>query len=197
LLCLSFLCALCASARATVYYVDVTNGNNSWSGTNATIVNDPPLETVPFTYCAWVRQTNVATKYQSYIGGSTGGIQWYVNPTPSVMAISTEAGSQVGNNSTYAVNEGNATWTHVALTYDGTYLNFYTNAVNIGTSTTSSTTFTSSATSSIGYDEHYSANYFNGDIRLISVYNRILSGGELTNIYQLGLMANMSGVIGQ
>jgi hypothetical protein len=35
------LCAVLALAmpvEATTYYVDVTNGNNSWSGTNATVM---------------------------------------------------------------------------------------------------------------------------------------------------------------
>jgi hypothetical protein len=33
------LCALCASARAATYYIDVTNGNNSWTGTSPTYVS--------------------------------------------------------------------------------------------------------------------------------------------------------------
>jgi hypothetical protein len=47
------LCALCVSARATTYYVDVTNGNNSWSGTYSNVMggtNGPLLNFQNFRY---------------------------------------------------------------------------------------------------------------------------------------------------
>jgi hypothetical protein len=70
------------------------------------------------------------------------------------------------------------TWTHVALTYDGTQLRLYVNGVQVATRATSGTIQTNSSPLRIGGNVPY-GEFFNGRIDEVRIYNRALSQAEL------------------
>lgn len=168
------------------------------SSQKAQIPANAALSTTPITITAWVRMTNAGVGlFQTITGGTTGAPQLFTAPTSGtgLISLSQDGGSVIGT-STQQIAYGLGTWTHVAATYDGTTWNIYTNAANVGTGS-SALTFTAGATLSLAYDRQAVANYFNGDMRLVSWYNRVLSAAEITNIYQLGLISGANNIVGQ
>jgi chitodextrinase len=90
-------------------------------------------------------------------GGTLGGsVQWVGGTTPS----------PVGS------------WTHLALTYDGSALRLYVNGVQAATLAASGTIQSSSSPLFIGGNQPY-GEYFNGLIDDVRVYNRALSPAEI------------------
>ena len=76
-------------------------------------------------------------------------------------------------------------WVHIAVTSDGSDIKLY---VNAGTPTTNTATVGSldSANVSplvIGYEIRNNANYFNGSIDQVRIFNKALSAGEVTTLY--------------
>jgi glucose/arabinose dehydrogenase/chitodextrinase len=90
-------------------------------------------------------------------GASLGGsVQWIGGPSSS----------PVGS------------WTHVALTYDGSMLRLYVNATQVASAAASGAIQASSSPLWIGGNQPY-GEYFNGLIDDVRVYNRALSQGEI------------------
>jgi hypothetical protein len=69
-------------------------------------------------------------------------------------------------------------WTHVALTYDGSLLRLFVNGVEVAAQQATGTIQSSSSPLSIGGNSPY-GEYFNGLIDDVRVYNRALSQAEI------------------
>lgn len=70
------------------------------------------------------------------------------------------------------------TWSHVALTYDGTTMRFYVNGVQRGTRTISGTMYASTGPLKFGGNAMW-GEYFAGQIDEIRAYNRALNATEI------------------
>ena len=74
------------------------------------------------------------------------------------------------------------TWTHLAVTYNGSTLTLYRDGVAVATSTVSGTLSPTSGTLQIGGSQF--GEYFKGLIDEVRIYNRALSDTEIQTIYQ-------------
>ncbi len=69
------------------------------------------------------------------------------------------------------------------LTYDGTNLNWYYQAQNIGTGTTSQTFAIANTTSTIGRQSYAAAQYLNGQIAGFKAFNTALTAAQVADLY--------------
>ena len=74
------------------------------------------------------------------------------------------------------------TWTHLAVTYNGSTLTLYRNGVAVATSNVSGTLSPTTGTLQIGASQF--GEYFKGLIDEVRIYNRALSATEIQTIYQ-------------
>jgi len=154
----------------------------SFNGTNAsvTVPDSNSLDlTTGMTLEGWVRPT-VSNDWQTLI----------VKERPSELVYglysSTDANrpqSQVTIGGSARLLNGTATvpagaWTHVAATYDGTTQRLYVNGTQVSTLAASGTIQTSTSPMRIGGNTVW-AEWFNGLIDEVRVYNRALSATEI------------------
>ncbi len=69
------------------------------------------------------------------------------------------------------------------LTYDGTNLNWYYEAQNIGSGTTSQTFAITNTTSTIGRQSYAAAQYLNGQIAGFKIFNTALTAAQVADLY--------------
>lgn len=128
----------------------------------------------PFTIGAWINVTSVAL-HNAVIGRYSGN--------PFEFAINSSGGIQYENDITYATANSLVsanTWTHVLITHNGTNtVKFYINGSFISSATTASVDV-SGMTTSIG---HSFGGDYNGKIDEVRIYNRELSGREVSALY--------------
>ena len=74
------------------------------------------------------------------------------------------------------------TWTHLAVTYNGSTLTLYRNGVAVATSNVSGTLSPTTGTLQIGASQF--GEYFKGLIDEVRIYNRALSDTEIQALYQ-------------
>ena len=79
------------------------------------------------------------------------------------------------------------TWTHLALTYDGTTLRLYVNGVQVGMLAQTGAIATSSSPLRIGGNAPW-GEYFSGQIDDVRVHNRALSAAEIQAMMALPVM---------
>lgn len=145
--------------------------------------------------CAWI-SPDVLSGYQGILGKSTNGYNgwdFYAAPGGNFGFYSPEAG--------YVETTGGgipvSTWTHVCASWDGTdgaggitlYLNGSTYSGGTGTGDLGGTLDDSSQNLSIGL----SAAEFDGKIDDARLYNRVLSGTEIANIFNNALNRGLVG----
>lgn len=75
-----------------------------------------------------------------------------------------------------------ATWTHIAITFDGTTTKFYLNGVLDGTSTTITSVPTNALVLRMGVDSTSAADY-NGTLDEVRLYNRAVTSAEVNQVY--------------
>jgi uncharacterized protein YjdB len=152
------------------------NGANSWITVNDAASLDL---TSGVTIEAWVK-LSTATGWQAIvIKERPGGLSYALyaantDHNAPVAALHTSSDVNLYGNSPLAVN----TWTHVALTYDGTMLMLYVNGAQITSQSLSGAMPVSTSPLRIGGDSIW-GEYFNGVIDEVRVYNRALSAAEI------------------
>jgi hypothetical protein len=141
----------------------------------------PALMPVPFTYTAWVCPSNSGA-YLAIISAGSGGVYFRINPLSQLEFIKSQTALIAASTNTVPNNV--STFAHVALSCDasGNYV-FYINGVPAGSGNTPQT-FSYTYTT-VGAD-NASADFFNGAIKMVDVFNRVLSPGEVKDLYYLG-----------
>jgi hypothetical protein len=126
---------------------------------------------------AWVFPTTVNAAWRDVI--YKGNDDYYLEATSS-------NGRPVGGG-TFGGNNGEAygtanlaanTWTHLAVSYDGTTLRFFVNGTQVSSNARSGAIATSSGALSIGGDALY-GQYFSGRIDDVRIYNRALTQTQI------------------
>ncbi len=93
----------------------------------------------------------------------------------------------VGDGISYSLNLPTSTYTHVALTYDGTTVNFYVNGTSVGTTASSGNGISGiSSGAAIGAD-NTGANLISGIIDEVGMWSRALSSSEISALYNGGV----------
>ncbi len=95
--------------------------------------------------------------------------------------VSCFLGTQAGNAEGSCSSQ---TWTHVAMTFNGTDNKLYLNGILAATNTHSGTTSGYFQFLNLGYNISYN-NYLQGFIDELYIYNRALSPAEVTQLYNL------------
>jgi len=143
--------------------------------------------TTGITLAGWVKVTDL-TDYRYLFekdSGSSGTreYQLYINKTSGILTFVVQTatgGGQVIYNSTSGVSAGS--WAHVAITYDGANIRSYINGVADATVTPCTTSFGNTTRPlTIGYGG--STWYMKGLLDDLRLYNRALSGAEITDLY--------------
>jgi fibronectin type 3 domain-containing protein len=154
------------------------NGTNAWVTANS---SSSLTLTTGLTAEAWVNPTTLGNAYRTVAfkeGG--GGEVWslYGNQSGSQQTPLGEV--QVGGYKDAVGTAGLATgtWSHVALTFDGTSVRLYVNGTLVSTTAAAGSLITSTGALRIGGNNIW-GEYFSGLIDEVRVYNRALSAAEI------------------
>jgi glucose/arabinose dehydrogenase len=152
------------------------NGSSSW----VTVNDASSLDlTTGMTVEAWVNPTTL-TGWRSVVLKEAPGLALsyglYANDNAPHPAATINLGSDrsVGGTAAVPLN----VWTHLAMTYDGTSLRLFVNAVQAGVVNAPGSMITTNAALRIGGNAVW-GEYFAGTIDEVRVYNRALSTTEL------------------
>jgi hypothetical protein len=165
-------------------------GALAFNGTNATVrVPDSAslhLSTA-MTLSAWVSPTFAQTGWRTVMQKETDA--WFLNASNGTGARRPAGGATIGGSIKYTTGSSAlplGTWTHLALTYDGSAISLYVNGVRVSTKQASGTIQSTSSPLWIGGNSPY-GEYFNGRIDDVRIYNRALSQAEITIAMGSGL----------
>ena len=152
-----------------------------FNGTNSvvTIPDSASLHlTSGMTLEAWVNPSTVNGAWRDviYKGNDNYFLEGTSNPSSVPAGGSTIGSSDDAIYATAALTP--TTWTHLALTYDGTTLRLYVNGVQVSSLAQSGTIATSTNPLQIGGDNIY-GQYFAGTIDEVRVYNVALTAAQI------------------
>jgi chitodextrinase len=156
-------------------------GALSFNGTNAlvTIPNSTSLQlTTAMTLEAWVNPSAVTSDWRDVI--YKGDDNYYLEGTSFNASRPDAGGTFSGANANAYGSDALAanTWSHLALTYDGTTLRLFVNGTQTGSQTRTGSIATSSNPLQIGGDSLW-GQYFKGLIDEVRVYNTALTTAQL------------------
>ena len=161
------------------------NGNAlSFNGTSnlVSIADAPDLDlTAALTVEAWVRPTTVSGWRTVVLKEAPGSLAYalYANDNTARPASYVNTGGvdiEATGSAALAVN----TWTHLAMTYDGSNMRLYVNGGQAGIRALSGGVRISGNPLSVGGNNIWSE-WFAGQIDDVRIYNRALSATEITN----------------
>jgi len=152
------------------------NGTSSW----VTVPDAPNLDlTTSVTVEAWVNPAALGTAWRTAVmKEQTGGLVYglYANsdttrPSAHVFITSEQA---TRGTAALALN----TWTHLAMTYNGTTLRIFVNGVEASNKAISGNLVLSNGALRIGGNSIW-GEYFSGLVDEVRIYNRVLSANEI------------------
>ena len=161
----------------------------AFNGSNAmvTVANSASLNlSTGMTLEAWVNPTRIASVWQDVI--YKGNDVYYLEattPTSSRPGGAVKLGSSTASD--YAPSALSAgSWTHLALTYDGTTVKLYLNGVLASSKAQSGSITSSTYPLQIGGDSIY-GEYFSGSVDEVRVYNVALSQAQIQTDMNSGI----------
>lgn len=162
------------------------------------------------TSCAWVNPSSatmqrVISRYTSAsVDTEIWGLDVYQSNCRMLMGKVT-MGGLLGQTATYSVDTAAGgsvpagVWSFIAGTWDGSTMRVYVNGVQVGTFARTAAVLTSTTAMSIGADFRggtTAAEFFDGSIEDVRLYNRALSANELLSIYATrGADRNRTGMV--
>ena len=183
----------CESARAKIdvtvalpaTHLNFDGVNDAVSATNSNF----PLGNTARTIEAWIKttQNNGGGAILTY-GDLSANNRFALYQSGGVLNFVAEGNDY---NTGVAINDG--VWHHVAATFDGTSLKIYKDGVQVGT--TQIKTFNTTGTQlSIGY-RGIAAEYFNGNIDEVRIWNIALSADDILSRKNCELQGNEAGLV--
>lgn len=143
---------------------------------------DPDIVTVS----AWVKIDNSGSDAQRIFHRSSGTYGLYVSSQYYLFYVDTRDSGASGDwKSVSSASIGTLTqgvWTHVVGMYDGSEIKIFINGVEVGSNSLSGEIDDGSTSANIG--KGGSAEFFDGNIDEVRVYNRALSPAEVQQLYQ-------------
>jgi hypothetical protein len=164
----------------------------SFDGTNDYIDTNSTFNTLTsFSISAWFKADDTAGVVRSIVStrdhglSNSQGLDIYINSNVLTGRVYSNGATEVTQSFTDTTN-----WHHVALTYNGSTLEFFLDNSSIGTATGSYDN-TSGKNLLIG-KWGYSSYYFDGSISNVSVWNAALTPTQVREIYNEGLPSNLN-----
>ena len=150
------------------------DGVNDWVTVNDSAALDL---TTGMTLEAWVRPASLTTVRMVVLKERTGGLAYALassDTSAAVGYIRTTSDQTVTAPSPLVLT----TWTHVAVTYDGSTLRLFVNGAQVSSRAVSGAVTTSSGVLRIG-GSSLGGVYFSGLVDEVRIYNRALTPGEI------------------
>lgn len=175
----------------------INKAYGDFNSANVITMNYSALNTAynqPFSVCAWVKltTTNVNNKYIVHQNGAVGAFVW-------VLTIDNvnRAGFYVGKNGTSVVEAvklgaiPTATWTHICGTFSGTTdtngIKVYKDGVIGDYLETYVGGIASTPNTGLTINRNTASEYFPGKIDETSVWDKVLTQSEITDLYNAGV----------
>jgi hypothetical protein len=164
-------------------------GGLEFKGSEHDVVKIPASSELNFeeesTLEAWVRPASSTDKLAPIVGKTTGGGSGSASLSYYLYAGNSESKPYgevqhvlgTGKKATASSPPPGATWTHLALTYDGAKERLYVNGVQVAETTTEAPVTTTGELQIGAETEH--GEWFSGRIDEVRIYNRALNGGEV------------------
>lgn len=151
------------------------DGVNDW----ATVNDTASLDVTRVTIEAWVRPSTLSGWRTAVLKEQSNGLAYalYAHdnaPRPSAYINTGGPDREVQGSAALALN----TWSHIAVTYDGTTMRLYVNGAQVGTRSVNGTIIATSGALRIGGNAVW-GEYFTGLIDEVRIYNRALSQAEI------------------
>jgi hypothetical protein len=152
------------------------NGSSSW----ITVADNDKLDlSTRMTLEAWVKPANAMSSWRSILvkertGGLSYGLYANTNTNQPAGLAHTSAEFDTRGGSRLPVN----TWSHLAVTYDGSYLRLFVNGVQISARALTGSMVAGTGALRIGGNSIWSE-WFNGLVDEVRVYNRALTATEI------------------
>lgn len=151
-----------------------------------TAANSPQLNSDYTTVSFWVNVNELPGQGEAYLM-SFGGWQerWKISlPSHGKPVWTTNNTSGISDMDS---GDGNAlqpgTWTHLVFVHDGTNDKIFFNGTMVASKAVAGTMNSTTKPLGIGYNPIDVANYFNGKIDQVQIYNRALSDQEIADLY--------------
>jgi len=153
------------------------NGSNS----RVSIADSDLLDlTTDMTIEAWVYPSVAPNNWKTIIMKEAPGFYVYaiyISPSRRPAAVIVANGQEHGFEGPTALPLNS--WSHLAMTYDGTTLRLHVNGSQAGSQTISAPTQTSTGALRIGGNTIWEDEYFNGRIDDVRIYNSSLTAAEI------------------
>ncbi|MCX6823315.1 MAG: right-handed parallel beta-helix repeat-containing protein [candidate division SR1 bacterium] len=180
-------------------------GNGRWSGAyigngvdgRIKLTNKTGFQIITFTISAWIKPTSSTAPWgifsTFYYGGASNyyGYALRLSTTNQISFITTNGGGLTNNEQILGSVVQTGVWTHLVVTYNGTTSSIYKNGVyETGKVQTTPIFYTGEYHADIGAlhtDSITFGSYFSGAIDELRIYNRVLSSGEVTELYNSNL----------
>ena len=153
------------------------DGVNDW----VTVADAADLDlTTGMTLEAWVRPSSLGSWRTVILKQSPGGLAYslYASNEQSLVESDVNIGADVGAAAPAALAVN--TWSHLAVSYDGTALRLFVNGVEVDSRPLSGSMLTSTGVLRIGGNSVWSE-FFAGRIDEIRIYNRALTPAEIAS----------------
>jgi hypothetical protein len=158
----------------------------SFNGSNQYInIAQPIITTYPFTISAWIKPDRVTgTQGIVFKGRSTAGNRYFgINLDNATFQITARNTTARTANGTIAAQAGQR-YHVVGIFASATNRTIYVNGIQGGTSTNSVTLDTTAPQHrTIGKYAGTATNYFSGSIDEVRIYNKVLTSGDIQNLY--------------
>jgi hypothetical protein len=166
----------------------------SFDGTDdyVEVPNSASLVQTTFSIEFWAKPSSF-TQYKRWMGKDTtpwggnyyGWIVLWSYAGSSAVYLALENGGVNGANEKISqlVTVSLSTWVHLAFTFDGSYIYAYKNGVLFGSAVAVGTWTFATSTGPFRLGRDYGTDYFNGILDEVHFYNRALSSGEVSDLY--------------
>jgi len=151
------------------------------------------LPTSAITLSLWARSVDNSQNYKniyiakSSISGQDASIFVLINNANAAIKIMTDNGFAQNFNVPVGFNDNK--WHHIAVTYDGTNIAYYSDGVSVSTASLSGTISYNTTTypkAFIGTDPAISSSYFKGNVSNFQIFNTALTTANVTSLYNNG-----------
>ncbi len=152
-------------------------------------------DTDSFSISAWIRSSSATTQIIADKFSGTSGYRFRLQSSGSLLWQLFSGSAQIAEISTTATGFGDGFWHHVVATYNGSgaaagmtiYVDGSLEPTSIGLDGLAGTIDTTEPFRIGDGGAIPGADVFNGNIDDVAVYNKVLTGGEVTTIYNSGL----------